>query len=159
MIFLCRDMAHIHEKIDFTVEVLIVHKNKVLLRRHDKYNKWLSVGGHIELDENPVQAAIREVKEEVGLDIELIGNSPYKEENKYFTELIPPVGLNRNRISETHEHVTLMYFARAKTNKVIPEKETDEWKWCTMEDIDELEDIPENIVYYAKRALKELGSL
>ncbi len=64
-----RLMPHIHEKIDFTVEVFIVYDNKVLLRKHDKYKKWLSIGGHIELDEDPNQAAIREVKEEVGLDI------------------------------------------------------------------------------------------
>jgi len=35
---------------------------KVQLRKHDKYNIWLSVGGHIEPDEDPNQAAIREVK-------------------------------------------------------------------------------------------------
>ena len=65
-------MPHIHEKVDFTVEVFIVYKDKVLLRKHDKYGIWLSVGGHIELDEDPVQAALREVKEEVCLNIELI---------------------------------------------------------------------------------------
>jgi len=55
-------MPHIHDKIDFTVEVFVVHQKAVLLRRHDKYKIWLSVGGHIELDEDPNQAAIREVK-------------------------------------------------------------------------------------------------
>ena len=64
-------MSHIHDLINFTVEVFIVYQNKVLLRLHDKYNLWLSVGCHIELDEDPNQAAIREVKEEVGLDIVL----------------------------------------------------------------------------------------
>jgi len=54
-------MPHIHDKIDFTVEVFIVHNNKVLLRKHDKYKIWLSVGGHIELNEDPNQAAIRDV--------------------------------------------------------------------------------------------------
>ena len=38
-------MSHIHEKIDFTVEVFIVHKSRVLLRMHDKYKKWMSVAG------------------------------------------------------------------------------------------------------------------
>lgn len=46
-------MPHIHEKIDFTVEVFIVHENKVLFRMHDKFKKWMSAGGHIELDEDP----------------------------------------------------------------------------------------------------------
>ena len=56
-------MAHIHEKIDFTVEVFVVYQDKVLLRKHDKYGMWLSVGGHIELDEDPNETALREVKE------------------------------------------------------------------------------------------------
>ena len=45
-------MPHIHDKIDFTVEVFVVYKNKVLLRKHDKYKLWLSVGGHIELEDD-----------------------------------------------------------------------------------------------------------
>ena len=66
-------MPHIHKKMDYTVEVFIVYKNKVLLRMHDKFNTWLSVGGHIELNEYPIEIAIREVKEEVGLEVEIIG--------------------------------------------------------------------------------------
>jgi ADP-ribose pyrophosphatase YjhB (NUDIX family) len=67
-------MPHLHEKLDFVSDVFIVHENKVLLRKHDKYKIWLSVGGHIEAGEDPTEAAIREVKEEVGLDIKLVGD-------------------------------------------------------------------------------------
>jgi hypothetical protein len=41
-------MPHIHEKIDFTVDVFVVYKSRVLIRKHDKYDKWLAVGEHIE---------------------------------------------------------------------------------------------------------------
>lgn len=151
-------MPHIHEKIDFTVEVFIVHKDKVLLRKHDKYKVWLSVGGHIELDEDPVQAAIREVKEEVGLEIQLVDSREYKEKSENYMELIAPIGLNRHKVSETHEHITLVYFAKTNTEKVIPEREADEWKWCTERDIDSLLDISENIKFYAKKALLKLSN-
>ena len=60
-------MPHIHKKIDFTVEVFVVYKDKVLLRMHDKHHIWLSVGGHIELGEDPVEAAKREVKRKLSL--------------------------------------------------------------------------------------------
>jgi hypothetical protein len=53
-------MSHLHEKIDFTVEVFVVSGDAVLLRKHDKYKIWLGVGGHIELDEEPTQAAVRD---------------------------------------------------------------------------------------------------
>ncbi|MBI2024046.1 NUDIX domain-containing protein [Candidatus Giovannonibacteria bacterium] len=149
-------MPHIHEKIDLTVEVFIVHKNKVLLRKHDKYEIWLSVGGHIELDEDPNQAAIREVKEEVGLDIELIDYRDFIFEDERFKELIPPVALNRHRISDAHEHVTMVYYAKTNSDKIIPEKDTDEWKWCEKDDIEKLDNTPKDVVYHAKRALAQI---
>jgi len=69
-------MAHIHEKIDFTVAIFVVHDRKILLIHHRKLDKWLPLGGHIELDEDPEQAALREAKEESGLDVELLGERP-----------------------------------------------------------------------------------
>lgn len=42
---------------------------KMLLVHHKKFNKWLQPGGHIERYENPIEAAVREVREETGLDI------------------------------------------------------------------------------------------
>ena len=57
-------MAHIHEKIDFTVAIFVVHAGKILLIHHRKLNKWLPLGGHIELDEDPEQAAVREARED-----------------------------------------------------------------------------------------------
>lgn len=153
------EMAHIHEKIDFTVEVFVVHKGKVLLRKHDKYGIWLSVGGHIELDEDPNQAAIREVKEEVGLDIELHDTRSIKIDTKEFKELIAPVSLYRHPVSDTHEHVSLVYFAEASTDTVIPENETDVWRWCAKDDVDSLEEIRESVAHYALRALNEVGNV
>jgi hypothetical protein len=43
-------MAHIHEKIDFTVSIFVVHEGRILLVHHRKLNQWLPLGGHIELD-------------------------------------------------------------------------------------------------------------
>lgn len=149
-------MAHIHEKVDFTVEVFIVCEGKVLLRKHDKYGIWLSIGGHIELDEDPNQAALREVKEEVGLDITLVDTREYFGDEK-LTELIAPVSLNRHRISDTHEHVSLVYFGKATSMDVIPEKPTDEWKWYSKEDIAAMEDLQSNVRFYANKALNTLN--
>ncbi|MFZ1987543.1 MAG: NUDIX domain-containing protein [Minisyncoccia bacterium] len=149
-------MPHIHEKIDFAVEVFVVYNDKVLLRKHDKYGIWLSVGGHIELDEDPNEAALREVKEEVGLDVTLFDTRGFTHEEKGFVELIAPISLNRHNISDTHEHISMIYFAKANTDQVIPEKELDEWRWCAENEIETLEGIRKDIVHYAKRALKEV---
>ena len=157
-------MPHIHEKIDFTVEVFVVYKDRVLLRKHDKYKKWLSVGGHIELDEDPNEAAIREVREEVGLDVVLaqpqLPATGAGQADDY-RELIPPKFLNRHRISDTHEHVTLVYFAQAATDHfVIPNnhEKSEDVKWFTKSELEKNDyGISDTIRFYALRALAELG--
>lgn len=158
-------MAHIHEKIDFTVGVFVVYRDKVLLRFHDKYHFWAFVGGHIELDEGPIEAAIRETKEEVGLDVEIWNGN-----QKYFydahaasgagnsLEITPPIGINRHFTSPMHEHINMLYFAKAKTDKVVPGEgeQQDGWKWCTKADLDQM-DIRPDVKFYAELALDTLG--
>ena len=46
--------------------------SKVLLQRRGDSNKWGFPGGAIELGETPQMAAIREAKEETGLDVEIV---------------------------------------------------------------------------------------
>ncbi len=61
----------------FCASVWIVTKNtpkKILLVHHKKFNKWIQPGGHIEKFENPVTTAVREVKEETGIDISFLLN-------------------------------------------------------------------------------------
>lgn len=152
-------MAHIHEKIDFTVTVYVVYGSKVLLRKHDKYPYWLGVGGHVALDEDPNQAALREAKEEAGLEVVLWdGNRRFRPGEKIHRELIPPVGMSRHRTSPTHEHVDLIYVAQAPTDSVEPtlqEDRSDEWVWLAKEELDAFELLPD-VRFYAKLALDTL---
>lgn len=156
-------MPHIHEKIDFTVEVFIVYKNKVLLRRHDKYDIWLSIGGHIELDEDPIEAVIREVKEEVGLEIKLVGGMKGRgdgsKENGGYLDLIPPKYFGRHPANDKHEHLVFVYFAVCNTDKIfdaVDEKEKAETSWVTIEELEKM-NLRQNVLFYATEALKELG--
>lgn len=60
-----------------TATVYVVNNGRVILHRHKKYNMLFSVGGHLEVNELPHEAAIREIYEESGLIVEL-----YNEEGK-----------------------------------------------------------------------------
>jgi 8-oxo-dGTP pyrophosphatase MutT (NUDIX family) len=156
-------MPHIHEQIDFTAETFVVYQNKVLLRKHDKYKMWLSVGGHVELHEDPNQAAIREVKEEVGLDITLYdGNRLLTKDTDVYHELIPPVYMNRHVAGERHEHVTLVYFARAVTDNVVADtgaERSEGIRWFTADELDDPTlDILDTVRHGAKQALMVLRS-
>jgi 8-oxo-dGTP pyrophosphatase MutT (NUDIX family) len=53
-------------------EVPIVYKNKILLMEHRKLGGWFYTGGHVNPGEIPEDAAMREAKEESGLDVEIV---------------------------------------------------------------------------------------
>ncbi len=149
-------MAHIHELIDFTVDVFIVYNDKVLLIFHKKHSMWLQVGGHIELNEDTDEALFREVQEECGLDIEIIGSKPNLEV-KGTKFLYTPAFMNIHDITNIHKHISLVYFAKAKSDKFkLNEKEHTDIRWFTIEDLDKPEfNINEAVKFYAKEALKK----
>lgn len=154
-------MAHIHEKIDFTASVYIVRGDKVLLHMHKKLGMWLPPGGHIELDEDPNQAAIREAKEETGLDIQLVGETKAYEDSRYLPrDLVPPAILNRHFFDEahTHEHVDMAFFARAPVGDPVPEEGGGEVRWFTKEDIERNDaGIVPDVQAHALKALEALA--
>ena len=149
-------MAHIHEKIDFTVAIFVVADGKVLLIHHRNLNKWLPLGGHIELDEDPEIAALRETKEESGLDVELVGERPPTTEPGT-RALIAPRFLDIHRIHETHEHIGLIYFARPKSGHLeLAAAEHHDIRWCSSEDLDALQPPMSSAVkWYCRKALEE----
>lgn len=161
-------MAHIHTElgqIDYAVDVFVVYENKVLLRFHDKHDLWLAPGGHIELDELPEEAAVREVKEEVGLDVELVFADQVPEgateDEDRQTELHLPSFTNVHSISESHRHFSFVYIARATTD-VIVEPEGKEKSggciWLTKEELLAHPEVRPNIKRYALKALEVLAS-
>jgi len=154
-----RRMAHIHEKIDFTVAIFVVHEGKVLLVHHKKLNRWLPLGGHIELDEDPEAAALREAREESGLEVELVGTRPPISEEGT-RALIAPRFLDIHRISSTHEHIGMIYWARPKGGVLkLAEAEHHELRWCASQDLDKLNPpLSGAVKWYCLQALAELGN-
>ncbi|MBS3077685.1 NUDIX domain-containing protein [Candidatus Pacearchaeota archaeon] len=63
-------------KTDLVVTGFIFNEsNEILLIHHNKLNLWLPVGGHIEQNETPDEALLREIKEETNLDVEIVGKT------------------------------------------------------------------------------------
>ena len=151
-------MPHIHEKIDFTVAVFVVEAGRVLVVHHRKLNKWLPIGGHIELDEDPEAAALRETLEESGLEVVLVGERPPTTETGT-RALIAPRFLDIHRISPTHEHIGMIYWARPRTGAVaLAVEEHHDIRWCTTGELDALEPPMSNAVkWYCRKALEELA--
>jgi len=150
-------MAHIHEKIDFTVAIFVVQGGRVLLIHHRKLDKWLPLGGHIELEEDPEMAALREAREESGLDVELIGERPPTTEPGT-RALIAPRFLDIHRITDTHEHIGMIYWARPKDGTLTrAELEHHDLRWCTAQEMEALRPPMSSAVkWYCRKALEEV---
>lgn len=150
-------MPHIHEKIDFTVAIFVVHETKVLVVFHRKLGKWLPLGGHIELDEDPEVAAIREAKEESGLDIELLGDRP-PTTGPGTRALIAPRFLDIHRINESHEHIGMIYWAKPRSGTVtLSQEEHEAIRWCNREELDTLNPpMSDAVRWYCLKALEEV---
>lgn len=131
-------------EIHFCATACIVDKEnkKILFIHHKKLNKWLFVGGHIEENEDPETAVIREVKEETNLDIILLGERYPREE-----DFIKPFALQRNIVKENHIHMDLFYIALVKNVSILKPKDDEilNYKWFSKEEIfnDEFDTFPE----------------
>jgi 8-oxo-dGTP pyrophosphatase MutT (NUDIX family) len=152
-------MPHLHEKIDFTVAIFVVHDGKILLIHHRKLDKWLPLGGHIELDEDPEQAALREAKEESGLEVELLGERP-PTTGPGTRALIAPRFLDIHRINETHEHIGLIYWARPRHGDLtLAAEEHHDIRWCSADELEELQPAMSDAVkWYCRKAIGEVSA-
>lgn len=150
-------MAHIHKLIDFTVAIFVVHDGKVLLIHHRNLDKWLPLGGHVELHEDPEQAALREAREESGLDVELLGERP-PTTGPGTRALIAPRFLDIHRISDTHEHIGLIYWARPKRGALtLSADEHHDIRWCGRDALETLQPpMSDAVKWYALKALEEI---
>ena len=156
-------MPHIHTEsgqIDFCSDMLIVHQNKILFRFHDKHGKWLVPGGHIELNETPQEAALREVKEEVGIDVELyVPDSYMGEHDSDGRNLLPPLFMHLHAITPEHSHISLYYAGRAKTCDIqepMGEEKSGGCVWLTKAELVGHPEISDRMKTYALKALELL---
>lgn len=118
----------------FTATAYIVSKIngqvKVLLHQHKKHQLWLPIGGHIEKNELPTEALLREVKEETSLDIELPKSKLIKTAD--VVELVCPVAilvekLKSYKTEKAHCHIDLIYFAICKNPQKLKMAENHSW--------------------------------
>lgn len=144
---------------DFTVAVFVVHEGCVLLHRHSKLGRWLPPGGHIEQNELPDDAARREVLEEAGIAVELLGERGLAADYPgQPLQLIRPAGIQLEPISPGHEHIDLVYFARVATPvdaSAFPPL-SQGFRWVSVHEVQDLP-VTEEILAWCERAVSTVA--
>ena len=142
---------------EFTVAVFVIQDCRVLLHLHRKLSMWLPPGGHIEDSETPDEAAVRETKEETGVDIRLIDTvSDPRLAPPGPRRLCRPIGIQVEEIPPDHEHIDLIYAAVPREtgpqslNAEIPGLRLG---WYSLKDCRRME-VAEEVVRWAEAAFK-----
>src|SRR5829696_3203831 len=136
---------------DFTATTFVVHEDRTLLLHHRKLAMWLPPGGHIDPHELPDHAALREVREESGLEVELLTGGY----TLGHVQVLPqPYCVLLEDISPGHQHIDLIYFARVSGGALAhAEREARAARWYSWEELAGPE-IAEDIRELGRRAIE-----
>ena len=120
----------------FTASAWVVNKErtKVLLIYHNIYKSWAWTGGHADGESDLLQTAIREVKEETGVE-----NVKVLDDDIFSLEIVCVNGhVKRGKYVSSHVHLNLTYLLEVDENEKLRIKE-DENSGVKLVPIDEIE--------------------
>ncbi len=123
----------------FTVTGFVSQNGRTALHWH-RLGRWLPPGGHVEPDEDPLQAVLREVQEELGLDVEVIAG----ERAFAYThprQLPVPAAMavydlehGDRTVREHHQHIDLIYFTRPLVADAPAAGHSDDHAWIWVDE-------------------------
>lgn len=124
-----------NEIIHLTSSAFLINKNrdKTLMVHHNIYNSWSWTGGHADGEEDLLQVAIKEAKEETG-----INNIRKLCEDIISIDIIPVLGhIKRAKYISPHLHISVAYLIEADENDPLMVKldENSAVQWIPLEEI------------------------
>ncbi|NDL57790.1 NUDIX domain-containing protein [Phytoactinopolyspora mesophila] len=104
---------------------------RILLVRQSDTKQWATIGGSIEIDEDPATTAVREAQEEAGVEVEL-------------TRLVTALGGPQFRLTypngDRTSYVSLVYEARVVSGEPEPDNdETIDVGWFGLEELSDID--------------------
>lgn len=140
-----------HPVAHFTASCLILNKEhtKILLEYHNIYKSWAWCGGHNDGEQDFMKLAMREAKEETGLDVTPIFDYPIA-----LDDLWVQGHVKRGKYVSAHLHLDLAYLMEADDTAPlkVKEDEVSALRWFTLEEFKTLNcDIMEVYLKMLKR--------
>lgn len=153
-----------HKK-HFTVTGYTVNptRTKILLVHHKRLDKWLPAGGHLEENEIPHEAVMREVFEETGVRALPIIENEYDlgMKGETDTQIPRPFAMMYQIIpksskDEEHIHLDMGYILEADEAAVLTAQaqEVHDVRWFTKADIAESDDVFDSVKGFATTFLQ-----
>ncbi|MFK3980812.1 NUDIX hydrolase [Micromonospora sp. NPDC050397] len=97
--------------------IVLDGRDRVLLVHHRKSGLWLYPGGHVDPNEDPAEAAVREAREETGVEVELVGKPSF--EHPAVRSIVAPFAIIEMDVADSrdgkHRHIDFVYVCRART--------------------------------------------
>ena len=129
---------------DYTATGYVMNpeRTKILVVFHNKLKKWIPAGGHVEPNELPHDAALREVFEETGVHAHIISDGPDMALNNEVDCQLPcPCSVVYEVIPQSpkdvqHIHVDFIYVMEAEESVVNAQlQEVSQVSWLTKNEI------------------------
>jgi 8-oxo-dGTP diphosphatase len=132
-------------------------RGEVLMIKHTKLGVWLPPGGHVEENELPNVAVLREIHEETGVRAEILPNRrglPLT--SGHAEELDTPFAVLLEDIERdgSHNHIDMIYACRAMTDTLKPDgveaNDARRFSCEQIHDIETFDNVRKTIAYVAK---------
>jgi ADP-ribose pyrophosphatase len=131
----------------FTASAVVFDdRHRVLLIHHNKLRQWLYPGGHLEPNEDPAQAAQREVHEETGLQTQVVTDPLFT--HPAVATHAPPYAILEMDVTDAkvgpHRHIDLVYVLRAVAGRPAAQlNEVSAARWVPLTEVASLDTPPE----------------
>lgn len=119
----------------FTTSIWTVNKErtKTLMVYHKIYDSWSWIGGHADGEEELSKVALRELKEETGVE-----NAALVSKDIFSLEILTVDGhMKKGKYVPSHLHFNITYLAEAEEeqNLIVNEEENTGVKWFSFEEV------------------------
>jgi 8-oxo-dGTP diphosphatase len=124
----------------FTASAIVLDEmlEHVLLVHHNQIGKWLYPGGHVDPNQTPAEAAVREVEEETGVHASVVSDPLFA--HPAVIAHAPPYAVLEMDVRDSkvgeHRHIDMVYVLRAISSELTAQmEEVSAVRWVSIADV------------------------